>query len=190
METLPDDTTAIAADRTGSGGLKLSPLRALTAAVAVLVVAALVLALVEWSDQRDKANRLARQAGLSSSAAAAARSYGLAFGSYDYRDLTGPNASWTIVEAHSDAKFRSDYQRLSGALAPTVVALKATATAAIPHLAVESVTSSKAVVIMLLSQQVTNATQANGNQKQQYMLAMTLVRQNGQWLIDDVKASV
>ena len=79
---------------------------------------------------------------------------------------------------------------MSGALAPTVVALKATATAAIPHLAVESVTSSKAVVIMLLSQQVTNATQANGNQKQQYMLAMTLVRQNGQWLIDDVKASV
>lgn len=169
---------------------RLTPLALLALAVAVLVVAALVLSLVEWSSQSSKANRLQGLDSLRASATKAAVSYGVDFGSYNYKNLHGPTASWTQVEDHATASFRSDYQKTSSALQPTIVAYKATASATIPVSAVSSVSSARAVVLLLLSQSITNSTQKSGPQTQQFLVVMTLLRQKGHWVIDNVQASV
>ncbi|HET6963206.1 MAG TPA: hypothetical protein VFH58_00435 [Acidimicrobiales bacterium] len=167
-------------------GRRMSALTLLGIAVAVLVVAALILSLIEWNNDHSK---LQTQTSLRASATKAADDYGVAFGSYDYKNLHGPTAPWTVIEDHATSSFRSDYQRTSSALEPTIVAYKATARATVPVSAVSSVSSSKAVVLLQLSQTITNSTQKNGPQSQQFIVVMTLQRHNGHWLIDNVQAS-
>ncbi len=190
METLQEQTTQTeAAEPAGlvdRVGRRMSALTLLGIAVAVLVVAGLILSLIEWNSSQSKLNS---QNSLRASATKAASTYGVAFGSYDYRNLHGPTAPWTVIEDHATASFRSDYQRTSSALEPTIVAYKATATATVPVSAVSTVSSSKAVVLLQLSQTITNSTQKNGPQSQQFIVVMTLQRHKGQWLIDNVQAS-
>lgn len=159
-------------------------------AVGVLVVAGLIFSLVELSSQDSKVNRLEGVESLRSSAIKAAGTYGLEFGTYTYKDLHGPTAPWTQLEAHSTPRFRSDYQTTSNALQPTIVAYKATATATVPQSAVSSINSSKAVVLLVLRQTITNSTQKSGPQTQQFIVVMAMQRVKGQWLLDNVQASL
>lgn len=169
---------------------QLPPLTVLAGAVAAILVAALVVSLVEWSSQNNKVSNYQREDSLRVSAQQAAVAYGTAFGSYNYNDLHGQYAPWTLILSHSTAQFKTDYQHTSAALEPTIVAYKATAKATIPVAAVSSATSSKAVVLLLLSQTITNSSQKNGAQTQQFLVTMTLLRQHGGWIIDNVQATV
>lgn len=188
METLQEDTdTAPPAKSPSPLRGRVSSLTLLGSAVAILVVAALILSLIEWRSDHAK---LQTQTSLRASATKAADSYAVSFGSYDYRNLHGPSAPWTTIEKHATARFRSDYQKTSHALEPTIVQYKATARATVPLAAVSSITSSKAVVLLQLSQTITNSTQKNGPQSQQFIVVMTLLHQKGHWLVDDVQASV
>ena len=188
METLQEETTQNPTPvQTRRGDRRNPSVRTLLGiAVAVLVVAALILSLIEWNSDHSK---LASQNSLRASATQAADSYAVAFGSYDYRNLHGATAPWTVIEAHATTRFRSDYQRTSAALEPTIVAYKATAKATVPVSAVSSVDSKRAVVLLQLSQTITNSTQKGGPQSQQFIVVMTLQRQHGEWLIDNVQAS-
>jgi len=172
------------------GSLAAPSMTVLGVAVAAVVVAALIVSLVAWSNDHSKLSRYQGLDGLRASAGRTASSYAVAFGSYNYANLHGPKAPWTVIEDHSTAKFRSDYQRTSAALEPTIVSYKATAVATVPLAAVSSISSSKAVVLLQLSQTITNSTQKNGPQSQQFIVVMTMLRQKGQWLIDNVAASV
>lgn len=188
METLQEDTSTTQPGDSSSRSLRrVSSLTILGSAVAALVVVALVLSLVEWRSDHGK---LQIQTSLRASAAKAANSYAVDFGSYDYRNLHGPTAPWTMIEKHATARFRSDYQKTSGALEPTIVQYKASAQATVPVVAVSTITSSKAVVLLQLSQTITNSTQKNGPQAQQFIVVMNLLREKGQWVVDDVQASV
>ena len=192
METLDTDTKdeqPLAASKSGLSRLT-SPLAILTIAVAVLVLAALGVSTYEWQNNADRAHNYAQLDSLRSSALVAAKGYSIDVGSYSYTDLHGPNAPWTQIENHSTAKFSQSYQTTSAALEPTITSYKASAKATVTQAAVSSVSSKGAVVIVLLSQSITNNTQKNGPQTQQYLVTMTLVRQQGQWLIDNVQASV
>lgn len=187
METLQEHTTTPQLEGPTRRSRRPSSLTILASAVALVVVAALALSLVEW---RSDHNKLQTQTALRASATKAADSYGVAFGSYDYRNLHGPTAPWTVIEQHATARFKSDYQKTSSALEPTIVQYKATAKATVPISAVSSLTSSKAVVLLQLSQTITNSTQKNGPQSQQFLVVMTLLHQKGKWLVDNVQASV
>ena len=167
-----------------------SPLAALASAVALILVAAVVFSLLEWTSAKGKVSTFQRADSLRASAEKAAVAYGTAFGSYDYQDLHGQYAPWTLILSHSTAKFHSDYQQTSNYLQPTLIQYKATAKATIPVSAVSSATSSRAVVLLLLKQTITNSSQKNGPQTTEFLVTMTLVRQHGEWLIDDVQANV
>lgn len=191
METLQEETAETqSTPATERSERRASLLTVLGIAVVVLVVATLVLSLVEWSSTSSKASRLQTLETLRASATSAADSYAVAFGSYDYKNLHGPTSPWTVIEDHATAKFRSDYLKTSSALEPTIVAYKATAKATVPNSAVSSISGSKAVVLLVLSQTITNSTQKSGPQTQQFVVVMTLLHQKGQWLIDNVQASV
>lgn len=188
METLQEHTTTPQLDDLPARRTRrISSLTILGAAVAAVVVAALALSLVEWRADHSK---LQTQTSLRASATKAAETYAVAFGSYDYRNLHGAGASWSDIEQHATARFRSDYEKTSSALEPTIVQYKATAKATVPIAAVSSVSPSKAVVLLQLSQTITNSTQKNGPQTQQFIVVMTLLHQKGHWLIDNVQASV
>lgn len=164
--------------------------RIAAAAAMVVLVAALAVSVVGWVSARDSAGSLRSSNSLRASATQAAKTYGVAFGSYDYRNLHGASAPWTQIEDHSTAGFKSDYQKTSSQLEQTIVAYKATAQATVPVVAVSSVSSSKAVVLLQLSQTITNSTQKNGPQTQQFLVVMTMLHQHGGWVIDNVAASV
>lgn len=190
METLKEHTITPPAETHPTKPRRLSSFTILGAAVAAIVVLALALSLFEWSSENGKVSRLQNLSSLRASATKAADTYAIAFGSYDYRNLHGPTAPWTVVEDHATARFRTDYQKTSSALQQTIVTYKATAKASVPISAVSSISSSKAVVLLELSQTITNSTQKNGPQSQQFIVVMTLLRQKGQWLINDVQASL
>ena len=162
----------------------------LGSAVAAILVVALIVSLIQWSSDNGKVSKYQREDSLRASAQKAAVAYGTAFGSYNYGDLHGKFAPWTLILSHSTTQFRSDYQRTSSVLEPTIVQYKATAKATIPVAAVSSATSAKAVVLLLLSQTITNSAQKNGAQSQEFLVTMTLVRQHGEWIIDNVQANV
>lgn len=165
--------------------------RRIAVAVGVLVlVAAVAISVAGWMSAHSSAGNLRSTNSLRASATQAAKAYGVAFGSYNYQNLHGAGAPWTQIEDHSTAAFKSDYQKTSSQLEQTIVAYKATAQATVPVAAVSSVSSSKAVVLMQLSQTITNSTQKDGPQTQQFLVVMTLQRQHGAWLIDNVAASV
>lgn len=187
METLQEHTITSQPAAAPRRGRRPSSLTILGAAVALVVVAALALSLIEWRGDHSK---LQTQTTLRASATKAADTYAVAFGSYDYRNLHGATSPWTVIEDHATARFRSDYQKTSSALEPTITAYKATAHATVPIAAVSSISSSKAVVLLQLSQTITNSSQKNGPQSQQFLVVMTLLHQKGQWLIDNVQASV
>lgn len=192
METLPETeaTDAQTAPVTSPRRRRPGTLTLLGTAVAVVVVAALVLSLIDLTSQHDKASRLQHLETLRATATKAADNYGVEFGSYDYRNLHGATAAWTQIEAHSTARFAANYKKTSSALQPTIVSYKATAAATVPVSAVTTITPSRAVVLMVLRQTITNSTQKSGPQSQQFVVVMTLLYQKGQWLIDDVQASV
>ncbi|HET9731793.1 MAG TPA: hypothetical protein VFP54_03875 [Acidimicrobiales bacterium] len=168
----------------------LSPLTLLGSAVALIIVVALVISLVGWSGEHSKAARLEAENALRASATKAAVTYGAAFGSYDYRNLHGPTSPWTVIENHATARFRSDYQKTSSVLQPTIISYKATAKATVPVSAVSSISPTKAVVLLSLTQTITNSSQKSGPQTQEFIVVMTMVRQKGQWLIAQVQANV
>lgn len=188
METLQEHTTTPQLEESPARrGRRLSSLTILGTAVAAIVVAALVLSLIEW---RGDHNKLQTQTSLRASATKAADTYGIDFGSYDYHNLHGATAPWTVIEQNATARFRTDYQKTSSALEPTILQYKAAAKATVPISAVSSISSSKAVVLLQLSQTITNSTQKSGPQSQQFIVVMTLLHQKGKWLVDNVQASV
>ncbi len=192
METMYDDdlfedtqmTEAAPGRRTGRRR------RVAGTALLVVLVAALALSVAGWITARGSAGRLRSTDALRTSATAAARQYGVDFGSYDYRNLHGAGAPWTQIEDHATAGFKSDYQKTSSQLEQTIVAYKATAKASVPVAAVSSISGSRSVVLMQLSQTITNSTQNNGPQTQQFLVTMTMLRRGGQWVIDNVQANL
>ena len=190
MDTLTEETKTTPDAPSRRPWRDTSPLTALAGAVAIILVVAVVFSILEWTNANNKVSNYKTAASLQASAQKAAVAYGTAFGSYNYQDLHGQFAPWTLILSHSTAKFHSDYQQTSNYLEPTLVQYKATATATIPVSAVSSVTSSRAVVLLLLKQTITNSSQKNGPQTTEFLVTMTLVRQKGEWIIDDVQANV
>ncbi|HWE57751.1 MAG TPA: hypothetical protein VG435_19775 [Acidimicrobiales bacterium] len=193
METqIPTDAPAPPPYQTTRSGLGQNPaLPILAGALALLLVVALVLSLLDLSSKNGKVNSLNRQNTLRQTALQAANKYGIDFASYNYADLHGATAPWTLLEAHSTAKFMSEFKQTSSALQPSIVAYKVTAAATIPMAAVSSLVGDKAIVMLQVSQKITNSAQGkSGAQTVPFLVVMTLQHQKGQWNVDNVQVSI
>ena len=156
----------------------------ITAIVNVLVIAilagGLIFSLLRVHDQNS-------QNSLRSSALSAAKTYGLYLSSYDYKNLNGPNSAWANVEKHATAKFRQDFTSTSSTLSKLLSQYNATATGVISDAGLESVTGSKAVALLFVDQTVTNTVQRPNSVTQPLRVKLTMLRQNGQWLINNLE---
>lgn len=141
--------------------------------VLVLILGTLVAILVPtWLHQK---HVNAARAG----ALAAARTYAVDFGSYDYRHL---DADFARVAAHLTADFRKTYLSDSTRLRPAIVQYQGRSTATVQGLAVGTVSETRAEVLVMLDQDVTTA-QSSMPRTDRNRLQMSLVRQGGHWLI-------
>ncbi len=154
-----------------------------TAIVNVLVIAilagALVFTVLRVHDQNS-------QNSLRNSALSAAKTYGVYLSSYNYKDLNGPTSAWSEVAKHATPKFRTDFSNTSASLAKLLAQYNATATGQVVEAGLVSTTNSKAVALLFVDQTVTNTVQKPNSVTQPLRVKLTMLRQNGQWLIDQL----
>lgn len=142
-------------------------------ALSVVLAAALVVTLLDLRS-RDQVNS-AR-----TSALAAARTYSVELSSYRYTEL---QKDFELVLSHSTPAFQKNYTKSSSALNKILVQYKASATGSVKAAGVVSATTKQVVVLVDVDQKVTNSTKKTPTQDES-RLQMTLVRENGRWLID------
>ena len=124
---------------------------------------------------------------LRASALTAAQTYGVYLSSYDYHNLNGPGSPWSEVEAHATAKFRKDFASTSGDLSKLLNQYAATAKGQVVDAGIQTVSGSEAVVLVFIDQTVTNTVQKPNSVTQPLRVLLTMVRQNGHWLIDNLE---
>jgi Mce-associated membrane protein len=152
----------------------------LGALVAVLLVASLVFLAVKVSSQ-DAAN--ARR----NTVLADAEKYGVYLSSYNYKNLTGSGADWTLVMNNATATFKHDFSQTSGSLGQLLTQYNATATGKVVAAGIASLTSSRAVVLMFIDQTVTNKANKSTPVAQPLRVELTLLHQGGRWLINTLE---
>ena len=165
--------------------------RPLVVAIAALVAAGLVtvFAYSVWHMRTVDARnaRLSAQSKLGASALAAATTYGGYLSSYNYKTLHASNSAWAKVEANATASFKKDFTSTSGSLGNLLTQYNATATGKVIAAGVQSVSSTRAVVLLFVDQTVTNTVQKPNSVTQPLRVQLTMQRQNGKWLIDNLQ---
>lgn len=146
----------------------------------LILIGALIFTVLRVRDQDS-------QNSLRNSAKTAAGTYGIYLSSYDYKNLNGPNSAWANVEKHATAKFRHDFETTSTDLSKLLSQYNAVATGQVVDVGLESVSSSTAVALIFVDQTVTNTVQKPNSVTQPLRVKLTMVRQNGHWLIDQLQ---
>jgi len=153
--------------------------RVLVAVLAGLLIAALValgLVFASWQHERDL-----REAG--EQAQRAAKEAVVSMTSYDYKTLD-EDFSW--VDAAGTAKFRKHYAEVSGPVKKLVTQMKASAKGSVVASAVDVKDTDRVTVLLFVDQTLTNPGQAERGLDQP-RVSMSMVRQGGRWLVDDVQ---
>lgn len=167
----------------------------------VLYVVALVLAcacvsgaVVIWQQQRAD-DRVVRESPetLPPTAAEAAR-YGEVMQSaretadallnIDYRD---PDASFEAVSQTATGTFLDQYEASSESLVDLVTQYESVQTGEIDSAAVSSIDADDATVLVAATTTVTNLQTGDDGQLRVYRILITLVREDGQWLTNDLE---
>lgn len=156
------------------------------AAVALIVIAALVWSLITLVGDRGRVNDLEALQSLRTSALRTASTYGVYLSSYNYADLTGPTAPWTEVDQHSTPTYRSDFDKTKAALSKLVQDYKATASGQVKAEGISNISQNRAALLLYIIQSITNSTQSKNPTTQPIVVQLYLVRQHGEWLIDNL----
>jgi len=143
--------------------------------VAAGLAVALILSLLSLGN--DNALNTAR-----SQALAAARTYSVELAGYDYRHL---DRDFSVVVSHSTPSFRRSFTQASNALKKTLTQYHAAADATVVSAGVVSASPTRAVVLVFLTQKITNSTQKQTTTDRS-QVEITLVDSGGTWLIDQV----
>jgi Mce-associated membrane protein len=149
-------------------------------AVSLVVIVGLAVALIVSQLQLSNQNSLNSDR---SGALVAAKAYATDVATYSYLHL---HRDFGHVEAESTAKFRHNFSQSSNALSKVLVQYKAVASAKVLRAAIESISSSKATVLLFVNQSVANTTQ-QGPSTDTNRIEVTLQRGGGRWLLDDLK---
>ena len=116
------------------------------------------------------------------SALTAARTYAVQLASYNYRDL---DHDFATVAANSTPSFRRSFTESSDALKSTLTRYRATAKASVVSAGIVSASTSRAVALVFLDQQIANSTQ-KAPTTDRSQVEITLVSSGGRWLIEQV----
>ena len=141
-------------------------------AVAAVLVALLLILFFSWQHQRDVNS--ARD-----DAVAAAKSFALDFGAYDYQHL---DTEFQEVAQKMTPDFAKSYLDTSDRLKATFVQYKTQVTARIQDWGVTSASTSKATVIVFLDQTV-RTSQSSTPRIDRNRLEIQLVHSGGKWLV-------
>jgi Mce-associated membrane protein len=150
---------------------------ALLSALCAALIALLLVVFVAWQHQRQVNSARNR-------ALAAAKTFAIDFGSYDYRHL---DADFREVATRMTASFAKNYTETSNRLKPTFVQYKTQVTAQIQGYGVTSASSSAATVVVFLDQRVLTS-QSTTARIDRNRLEIHLVRQHGKWLVQKLLA--
>jgi Mce-associated membrane protein len=150
---------------------------AVLAVVCAALVALLLVLYFSWQDQRDKTS--ARD-----DAVAAAKSFALDFGAYDYQHL---DTEFQEVAQKMTPGFAKSYLQTSDKLKPTFEQYKTQVTAHIQGWGVTSSSTSKATVIVFLDQTV-HTSQSTTPRIDRNRLEIDLVHTGGKWLVSKLLA--
>ncbi|HZC72398.1 MAG TPA: hypothetical protein VE442_17005 [Jatrophihabitans sp.] len=164
---------------------------AVLGAVTTVLVAALVVALLAWQHQRDTSHgwraawQQQRDGGAArTSAVAAAKSFALDFGSYDYRSL---DTHFKEVAALMTPGFRKSFLATSTKLTSTFEQFKTHVTARIEGSGLTSASPSRAVAVVFLDQTV-HTSQSSTPRLDRNRLEIHLVRGGDKWLVSKLLA--
>jgi Mce-associated membrane protein len=164
-----------AAEPAGTGSSTATGWIVATIALAVVAAAAIALLIVTAvARQHQRDVNSAR-----SDAVAAAKSFAVDFGSYDYQHL---DADFQDVAKRMTADFRKSYLDSTTRLKPTFVQYKTHVTARIQGYGVTSAGTSKATVVVFLDQTV-RTSQSSTPRIDRNRLEIQLVHQGGKWLV-------
>jgi Mce-associated membrane protein len=148
--------------------------------VGLFVIIALAVALIV---SRVQLSNQSAGNGDRSSALMAAQTDAVDVATYNYLHL---QRDFGRVEGASTPSFRRSFIRSSDNLSKVLVQYKATASAKVLKSAVESISSSKAVVLLFVNQSVANTTQ-QGVSTDDSRIEVTLVRSGGRWMLQNLK---
>lgn len=147
----------------------------LASLVAVILAVALILTMLQVSDKNSLEN--ARSTALS-----AAKTYAVEVGGYNYKQL---GKDFGRVLSNSTPAWRHSYSQAANALKQTLVKYKASAVATVTTAGIVSATTTSATVLIFLSQKVSN-TEEKSATTTKTQVQMSLLWQNGKWLINNV----
>jgi Mce-associated membrane protein len=148
--------------------------------VALIVIVVLAVALIVSRVQLSNQDSLNADR---SSAVAAAKADAIDVATYSYLHL---HRDFGKVEAESTPSFRRSFIRSSGGLSKVLVQYKATASAKVLTAAVQSISDSKAVVLLFVNQSVANSAQ-QGASTDDSRIEVTLAHSGNRWLLQDLK---
>lgn len=160
-----------------AGRWRSARIASVVAVAAALLVLPVILVFVSIQLGNEQALDSAR-----TSAVTAATTYATELAGYDYRHL---DQDFGVVLAHSTPSFRQSFSQSSDALKATLLKFHATAKAKVVAAGLVSATTSKAVVLVLVDQTVSNSTQ-KAPTTDRSQVEITLVPGGGGWLIDQV----
>jgi Mce-associated membrane protein len=149
-------------------------------AVGLVVIVALAVALII---SRVQLSNQSATNGDRAGALAAARTDAVDVATYSYLHL---QHDFGRVEGESTPSFRRSFIRSSDSLSKVLVQYKATASAKVLKSAVESISGSKAVVLLFVNQSVANTTQ-QGVSTDDSRIEVTLVHSGDRWLLQNLK---
>lgn len=144
--------------------------------VAVLVIALIAAGVVLVNVQRTDSAR--------SSALQAARTDARLVGTFRYQHI---NQDLQAVEHRSTPAFSKQYLQAQSDLTQLLTQYKANSVATVLDVAIQTVSSHKAVALVFVDQAVTNTAVGSQPKVEPSRMKMTLVRSGGRWLISNVQ---
>lgn len=156
--------------------------RAIAAGLAVALVASVATAVAFHHDDSGAAAHALTLARAEQGALTAARSAAVHLTTYDYRSIA-TDFSW--VDGAGTAKFRKEYAKISAPVKEYVAQLKVHAVGTVDDAAARVTDASHVTVLLFVDQTLTSAASTE-RKLDTPRIAMTMVRQHGVWLVDQV----
>jgi len=157
------------------------------ASLLLMSLVALLVVVLLWQTGGSRGeDRAVEYAAAGKAADKAARTAVVKMTTYDYRTVQ-KDFSW--VEDAGTAHFRKQYAEVSKPIKTLVVQLKAKATGTVVASAPIVKDADHVTVLVFVDQEISNPGNGSGAQRglDQPRVTMTMVRQGGRWLVDQVK---
>ncbi|MET3960194.1 Mce-associated membrane protein [Marmoricola sp. OAE513] len=156
--------------------------------LALVLAVALGVALVGWAEARSgdegssKADRALALAAAEKGATAAARKAAVNLTTYDFSSI---DADFAWIDDSGTEKFKAEYAKVSAPIKKAVAELKVHAEGSVDEAAATAKDADHVTVLLFVDQTLLSGTSTE-RQLATPRITMTMVREDGRWLVDDV----